>query len=184
MGLPITISVVRNNLHSFQKLAIYAYPIVQKSFKSNIRLDVDLDDVADYISRGKTAVKNPSRSLLYLEDLIKDYHKSENYSKLLSSTEEYKNFGPKKEFFIALALPSMTGKTQMAFNIRSKRPLYFALQASQMVNRYFSLISTKLMNMLESDFDEARKKVKSKIIYKGSLESEVEIESFKNKAII
>jgi hypothetical protein len=147
-----------------------------------LHLDIDLDDVADYISRGKTAVKNPSRSLLYLEDLIKGYHKSEIYSKLLSSTEEYKNVGPKKEFFIALALPSMTGKTQMAFNIRSKRPLYFALQTSQMVNRFFSLISTKFMNMLESDFDEARKKVKSKIISKGSLESEVEIETFKNKA--
>jgi hypothetical protein len=114
--------------------------------------------------------------------LIKGYDKSEIYSKLLPSNR-YKDYGDKRHFFIALALPSMTGKTQMAFNIRSKRPLYFALQNSQMVNNFFHLLSTKLKILLESDFKKAQKIVKSDISYEGSLmSSDSETEKFKHEA--
>jgi hypothetical protein len=120
------------------------------------------EGVEQYIQRGNVASKNPSKSLLNLEDLIKGYHKSEIYTKLLSSTKEYKNYGSEKHFFIALALPSMTGKTQMAFNIRSKRPLYIALQYSQLVNDSFNIISTKLTDLLESDYRDAQDILMSK----------------------
>jgi hypothetical protein len=124
------------------------------------------EGIEQYIQRGNVASKNPSKSLLNLEDLIKGYHKSEIYTKLLSSTKEYKNYGSENHFFIALALPSMTGKTQMAFNIRSKRPLYFALQYTQLVNNSFSLISTKLRDLLESDYRDAQDILMSKFLEK------------------
>jgi hypothetical protein len=114
------------------------------------------EGVGLYIQRGSVVSKNPSKSLLNLEDLIKDYDKSEIYTKLLSS-KEYVKYGVDDHFFIALALSSMTGKTQMAFNIRSKRPLYFALQYNQPINKVFSPISTKLTDLLKSDFDSAQK---------------------------
>jgi hypothetical protein len=97
--------------------------------------------------------------------LIKYYDKSEVYNKLLSSNE-YTHYGDDDQFFIALALPSMTGKTQMAFNIRSKRPLYFALQYSQSINRFFSPISTKFKNTLESDFGDVQDILISKFLSK------------------
>jgi hypothetical protein len=50
----------------------------------------------------------------------------------------------------------MTGKTQMAFNIRSKRPLYFALHYNQPVNKFFRPASFILKNLLESDFGDAQ----------------------------
>jgi hypothetical protein len=122
-----------------------------------------LEFVEEYIHHGKSVSKNPSKSLLYLEGLIKDYDKSEIYTKLLSS-KEYKYYGVYDQFFIALAIPSMTGKTQMAFNIRSKRPLYFALQYGQLINRFFSPISTKLVGLLQSDFDDAQNFIISKLL--------------------
>jgi hypothetical protein len=123
---------------------------------------VHLDFVEEYIQCGKTASRNPSKSLLNLEDLIKSYDKSEIYAKLLSS-KEYRSYGIKNQFFIALALPSMTGKTQMAFNIRSKRPLYFALHYNQPINKLFRPTSLILKNLLESDFDDAQNIIISKL---------------------
>jgi hypothetical protein len=176
MGHLCTVSIV-SNLRVFQKSSFLKKPLgvipnVPKRFKSNnyskvysafhiILIILSMcsaigpEGVEQYIQRGNVASKNPSKSLLNLEDLIKGYHESEIYTKLLS-TEEYENYGSEKHFFIALALPSMSGKTQMAFNIRSKRPLYFALQYSQLVNDSFSLISTKLRDLLESDYRDAQ----------------------------
>jgi hypothetical protein len=133
------------------------------------------EGVEQYIQRGNVASKNPSKSLLNLEDLIKGYHESEIYTKLLS-TEEYENYGSEKHFFIALALPSMTGKTQMAFNIRSKRPLYFALQYSQLVNDSFNLISTKLTNLLESDYRDAQDILMSEFLEKPPVRDQTELD--------
>jgi hypothetical protein len=56
------------------------------------------EGIEQYIQRGNVASKNPSKSLLNLEDLIKGYHESEIYTKLLS-TEEYENYGSEKHFF-------------------------------------------------------------------------------------
>jgi hypothetical protein len=147
------------SLQDSKKLRRHLGWAVARSFYRGIR------GVEQYIQRGNVASKNPSKSLLNLEDLIKGYHESEIYTKLLS-TEEYENYGSEKHFFIALALPSMTGKTQMAFNIRSKRPLYFALQYTQLVNNSFSLISTKLRDLLESDYRDAQDILMSKFLEK------------------
>lgn len=71
------------------------------------------------------------------------------------STKEYENSGTKDEFYIALALPNLSGKTQMAFNIRSKRPLYFAIKDDNQINSCFYEISSKFKRLLIYDlFDE------------------------------
>ena len=116
-----------------------------------------------YIQRGKLLAKNPSESLRNIEDLIGNYSDSEVYNKLLE-IEEYRHHGPRNEFFIALVLPSLTGKTQMAFAIRSKRPLYFAFgSVQQEVNKCFKSISRKFLALLENDHDNAIECLQNKL---------------------
>lgn len=112
------------------------------------------DKLEQYIQRGKYLAKNPSESLRNLEDLIGNYDKSEVYKTLLES-KEYMDFGKKNEFFIALALPSLTGKTQTAFAIRSKRPLYFAFSKDQEVNGCFFSMSWNFQILLNADRETA-----------------------------
>lgn len=105
-----------------------------------------------YLERGKRNAANPTESLLQLENIIKHYSNSTEYEKLLSSNEYFCR-GATYEFFIALISPSLTGKTQMAFDIRSKRPLYFTFDKWQDISKNFTELSRELLKAVVEDQD-------------------------------
>ena len=177
-------SPVKPFIHEFKlnssakKPILAALNIIQKIYKSNdssnniviclspfchffLYFSFSESALEHYIQRGKLLAKNPSESLRNLEDLIGNYADSEVYNKLLD-IEEYRHHGPRNEFFIALVLPSLTGKTQMAFAIRSKRPLYFTFDSVQQ-NKCFKFISKKFLALLENDHDNAIECLQNKL---------------------
>lgn len=106
-------------------------------------------ELENYIDRGSKKSAFPSESLESLNELIDKYDKSDAY-KSMNSLKEYINPGEKEQFFIALAAPSMAGKTQIAFSIRSKRPLYFALDDSQYINKNFTKLTQDLVKAVKT----------------------------------
>lgn len=56
--------------------------------------------------------------------------------------------------FVAFAAPSLAGKTQMAFTVDSKKPLYFPLEQGQSIYENFSYLSEGLMEMSRADLSE------------------------------
>lgn len=132
--------------------------------KKKLRSKQTIQELENYMERGRKNALNPSASLLQLEDIIKYYSDSSEYQKLLS-TKEYCNPGEVDEFFIALAAPSLTGKTQMAFNIRSKRPLYFSVNYKQHINKNFKQLSRKLNQIVVDDQNQALEFLDSLRIY-------------------
>lgn len=61
------------------------------------------------------------------------------------------------EFFIALVSPSLTGKTQAAFAIKSKLPLYFVFGSDQTIYEPFSELSQNLRQLAEEDVVNVKK---------------------------
>lgn len=60
-----------------------------------------------------------------------------------SQISKMNEFDAQNDFFIALAASSTTGKTQMAFSISSKIPLYFVRSGCQVIyDPFISLSST------------------------------------------
>ena len=92
--------------------------------------------------------KAKSQELLKVEDLIKNYSESEIVQSVL---KYYPECGSDDEFFVALAAPSMTGKTQLAFAIESKLPLYFVFERKQFIYKNFYNLSVKLEELAEKD---------------------------------
>lgn len=70
-----------------------------------------------------------------------------------------------KESYIALAAPSLTGKTQTAFSIRSKIPFYFVFDSQQTIYEPFAPLSLELENCAIKDILVMQKFLKSKGIF-------------------
>ena len=73
-----------------------------------------------YISNGKLLQKNPSKEFINLSNLVLNSGKCEWIQEEMIFAAASKS----DEMYIAFAAPSMTGKTQMAFAIESKIPLF------------------------------------------------------------
>lgn len=57
------------------------------------------------------------------------------------------------KFFTALVAPSMSGKTQAAFSIRSKLPLYFVFSSGQDIYEPFHELSDHLAEVAKEDVE-------------------------------
>ena len=102
----------------------------------------------EYIQRGSLMRLNKSKELLEMEDLVKNC----DQSKIVKSGLKYYSSCPlTDEFVIALAAPSMTGKTQLAFSVESKLPLYFVFASSQSVYSNFTELTSELYRFAISD---------------------------------
>jgi hypothetical protein len=60
-------------------------------------------------------------------------------------------------FFLALTLPKLSGKTQMAFTIRSKLPLFFPLNKADPIYKILSVFTMKLMECAHDDREKMKK---------------------------
>ena len=87
----------------------------------------------EYIERGELMRKNKSDELLSIENLIQKFNRSDIITSRLESFRRKHHLDLDNEFFIALAAPSMTGKTQLAFSVESKLPLYFVSDSNQTI---------------------------------------------------
>lgn len=82
--------------------------------------------------------------------MIKNYNSSDI---VIQGASKFKDCKRKDQFFIALAAPSLTGKTQIAFTIKSKLPLYFAFFRSQDIYKNFSSLSISLVSLASIDIE-------------------------------
>lgn len=82
--------------------------------------------------------------------MINNYNSSDI---VIQGASKFKDCKRKDQFFIALAAPSLTGKTQIAFTIKSKLPLYFAFFRSQDIYKNFSSLSISLESLASIDID-------------------------------
>ncbi len=83
---------------------------------------------------GESLKKNPPPLLKELDEIIEKRGSSAFMKTQVKAMNQFDGGHP---FFIALAAPSMTGKTQMAFSISSKIPLYLINSKSNSQPIYF-----------------------------------------------
>lgn len=83
-----------------------------------------------------------------LEDLIQNCGSSRIVKKGL---KYFNDCSETNKFFVALAAPSLTGKTQLAFSITAKLPLYFVFDDSQIIYRSFHILSRDLVALASED---------------------------------
>lgn len=92
-----------------------------------------------YVHIGEQLSKNPGPELRRLEDIIK------------------KESSDRGGFFMALVIPLFGGKTQMAFTIRAKRPLYFTFDERDPLYKKFFVLSQKLKEYAGDDRQRMKK---------------------------
>ena len=121
--------------------------------------------IKPYVETGKIIKQNPSKFHQDLDDTIKNQQTSssqvilENNSRYLSV--EFKSSLYKT--FTALVAPSLTGKTQSAFAIKSKLPLYFVFASNQRIYGLFDGLSARLREFAKDDV----KAVKTHLVNTG-----------------
>ena len=96
-----------------------------------------------YIELGKIIKKDPSK-------FHADFKSHDAIVRILSESGKYKSVDYQyslDQLYIALAAPSLTGKTQSAFVIRSKLPLYFVSRTSQLINKPFNSLTGSLYSI-------------------------------------
>ena len=136
--------------------------------KSNSKTENKMKVLKGYIERGEIIRKNKSDELLRIENLIQKFDRSEILTSRLESFRRKHHLDLDNEFFIALAAPSMTGKTQLAFSVESKLPLYFVSDSNQTVYSNFSNLSNDLYYCAVKD----SKKCKDELICRGIIPSQ------------
>ena len=112
------------------------------------------DTLNNYIKVGKDLQKNPTPFIKSLNDVIKKREESQMIKKETACMDkDFKDslFMTMNESFISLISPSLTGKTQAAFAISSKIPLYFVFDQEQFIYRPFDRLSSELENFALAD---------------------------------
>ena len=109
-----------------------------------------VESLENYLKTGRLIRKYPPNELLEMEDIIKNGQSNE-FFKSLSECISYKEFG--NNYYLALVAPSLTGKTQSAFTIKSKKPVYFSLGAFQNIYNCFSMLNKELEKSAIEDHD-------------------------------
>lgn len=119
-----------------------------------------IDELDSYLKRGDLIRKYNSGIYKNINNLIS---KNELSDIVLHAkkhfTDHGENFGTN---FIAFAAPSMTGKTQMAFTIDSKLPLYFVTNHDQLIYRNFSKMSNSLIKFAREDYEIIKEEISLK----------------------
>ena len=100
--------------------------------------------------------RDKSEELLRLEDLIANHEKSDI---VRSALNLYRECEIDDQFFISLAAPSMTGKTQLAFSAESKLPLYFVFDSSQNIYKNFHNLSDDFLYAAKQDYGDFEMKL-------------------------
>ena len=109
---------------------------------------MNLLKVDKYIENGKLIMKHPTKFIQELDDVVKNHENGDIFK------EESKHISDEENdigFFIALTSSSLTGKTQAAFAIRSKLPLYFVFSRTQDIYRPFYDVSKHLLQLAQED---------------------------------
>lgn len=117
---------------SVEKLSFEIPELLKKEKKA-------LEVFHNYVRIGDHLSKNPGPELQGLEDVIK------------------KESSDRGGFFMALVIPLFGGKTQMAFTIRAKRPLYFTFDQRDPLYKNFSVVSQKLKEYAGDDREKMKK---------------------------
>lgn len=117
-----------------------------------------MEALMNYVKIGKDIRQDATKEFREINDLIR-LGKNDPWICKYSDVFTPKNVNlvpsviVKDRFFIALAAPSFSGKTQMSFAINSKMPLYFVLSAgsSQSVYKNFESVSNSLKRYARLD---------------------------------
>jgi hypothetical protein len=109
----------------------------------------NLNELNAYLETGSLIRKyDESKYYCDLVKLIENYRESDILKK---GIEMYKEHGGVDNIFIALVAPSMTGKTQLAFTIQKKAPLYFAFSKDQDIYKNFTSLSAAIKKFASED---------------------------------
>ena len=145
-----------NNLYRY--LCSYFLTLVSKgTFLSELSPSTEAKlELRKYIQMGQLIRNNNSTELFRIENLIKNLDQSEIVK---SGVKDYTQCPGLSEFFIALSAPSMTGKTQLAFSVEAKLPLYFALSSAQEIYKNFENLTESLEEFATNDVNRFKKEL-------------------------
>lgn len=101
--------------------------------------------------------KNPSPFIQKFDELIEKREKSQIFSSNPRLNPQLKE--TLDEIFISLVAPSMTGKTQAVFGIKSNIPLYFVFGEEQNGYLPYSLLSNYLLELVREDMKIMKKQL-------------------------
>lgn len=118
-------------------------------YKSPIKFnDSTSNALKEFIETGKLIRKYSPSGFERLENLIE---RLEDSDIVLNGTDMYKENGGTSNIFIALIAPSMTGKTQLAFTIQKKTPLYFPFARNRIIYSNFYALSLEMKKFATID---------------------------------
>lgn len=101
-----------------------------------------------YLKCGELIRKSNSSAYRNLENLIQNLKSSRIVER---AVDNYKGYGGMRGCFIAFTAPTLTGKTQMAFTLISKLPIYFPLRIVKPLHSNFAHLIDTLDSCTASD---------------------------------
>ena len=108
-------------------------------------------EIPEISKKDKEAVKNFNQ-YINVGDILRSQRAAEDLEEAIR-----KEANDRSGFFLALVLPMLGGKTQMAFTIRSKLPIFFPFDEKDPIYKNFAILSKKLMEYARDDREKMKK---------------------------
>lgn len=149
-----------------------AYVCLYKLYPRNLLLHImlseekqQLDFEIPDISKKEKAVYDKFKQYVEVGKILRQEKSAEDLEGAIRKEANDRN-----GFFLAIAVPMLGGKTQMAFTIRSKLPIYFPLDDTDPIYKMFEVLTKKLMESAKDD----RQKMKKYLMDNGLIVREAD----------